>query len=217
MTNRIHLHTLFLLYILVGSKIALNIDMMKKNYILLCCSMLIFVHSINANSVFTQKELTVLIAPGASDCFYTHALQNHIIDMEYQVIDGGHGDLDISFEIQTPQGYSIVNEYKKSDNIHRITAQSEGDYRFCFDNSFSMFNTKTVFFEVIVEWADDEKHADENEWDQNILEKVTADQLVDMKVKQIICASSEKYLNLFTLSLSFFFFLFDRFKISKRF
>lgn len=43
---------------------------------------------------------------------------NFIIDIEYQVIDGGNGDLDINFELSL-EGRILAVDYKKSDNIHR--------------------------------------------------------------------------------------------------
>ena len=42
----------------------------------------------------------------------------------------------------------------RSDNSHRQTVKSDGDYRVCFDNSISRFSSKIVFFEIIVESAD---------------------------------------------------------------
>uniref|UniRef100_A0A182JAD0 GOLD domain-containing protein n=1 Tax=Anopheles atroparvus TaxID=41427 RepID=A0A182JAD0_ANOAO len=46
-----------------------------------------------------QKEMTISVGPGKVDCFYEVAKAGQTIDIEYQVIDGGHGDLDISFEL----------------------------------------------------------------------------------------------------------------------
>lgn len=110
-----------------------------------------------------------------SDCFYCFCT----------VIDGGHGDLDISFELQNPNGHPIVTEYKRSDNIHRFDVNVDGDYRFCFDNSFSSFNTKTVFFELIIEWDGEQGGGKEDEWGQDILDKAAPEQLLKERVSQI--------------------------------
>lgn len=117
---------------------------MKEFGLLFVCLMV--AQTINAEAVYSQKEFTVRIEPSAMVCFYEKAQKNQIIDFKYQVIDGGHGDLDSLFELQNPNGHLIVTEYKKSDSIHRFDVNVDGDYRFCFDNSFSSFNTKTVFF-----------------------------------------------------------------------
>lgn len=140
--------------------------------------------SINGEAVYSQKELTVRVEAGAIECFYERAQKNQIIDIEYQVIDGGHGDLDISFELQNPNGHPMVTEYKKSDNIHRLDLSVDGDYRFCFDNSFSSFNTKTVFFELIIEW--DGEHGGtgrEDDWNSSVLDNAVPDQLVKERVR----------------------------------
>lgn len=70
------------------------------------------------------------------------------------MIDGGHGDLDINFELSI-DGRIIYVDYKKSDNIHRFEQlHPAGDYKFCFDNTISHFNRKTVFFELLIEDPD---------------------------------------------------------------
>lgn len=53
-------------------------------------------------------------------------------------------------------GKILYADFKKSENNHRIEALIEGDYKFCFDNTFSAYNVKTVFFEIVVERDDDE-------------------------------------------------------------
>lgn len=148
---------------------------------------LLLIKTIRADAIYSQREITVRIDPGAIECFYEKALRNQIIDFEYQVIDGGHGDLDTSFELQNPHGHPIVTEYKKSDNIHRIDVNVDGDYRFCFDNSFSSFNAKTVFFELIVEWESEQAAAGgrEDDWGKDVLDQAIPEQLL----KEQVCIS----------------------------
>lgn len=118
-----------------------------------------------ANSL--EKEVTVNVDAGKQDCYYQNVSVGQVIDIEYQVIDGGHGDLDISFHLIDPTGRIIGADFKKSENSHRVEALLTGDYRFCFDNTFSTFNSKTVFFELIVE----KDGVEENEWsDENNFE-----------------------------------------------
>lgn len=166
----------------------------------------VLVHGSRAEAVYSQRELTVRVEPGAIECFYERARKNQIIDFEYQVVDGGHGDFDISFELQNPNGHPIVTEYKKSDNIHRFDAVVDGDYRYCFDNTFSSFNTKTVFFELIIEWDGDQggdgggsesKHgAKEGDWGQNILDKAVPDELLKERVSSFCAKKSLACINL---------------------
>lgn len=63
-----------------------------------------------------------------------------------KVIDGGQGELDISFYLTGPDGRPLLMDYKRPDHSHRVEVQYGGAHRFCFDNRFSSFNRKTVFF-----------------------------------------------------------------------
>lgn len=108
-----------------------------------------------------DRELTINIDPGKDDCFYHAAKNGDVIDVEYQVLDGGHGDLDITFHLVDPTGRILVADYKKSENSHRVDVKLDGDFKFCFDNTFSSFNVKTVFFELIIEGDDDSKWGSE--------------------------------------------------------
>lgn len=58
-------------------------------------------------------------------------------------------------------------DFKKSENNHRIEALIEGDYKFCFDNTFSAYNVKTVFFEIIVEREDGDDNIEFEELDNS--------------------------------------------------
>ncbi|CAG5037312.1 unnamed protein product, partial [Parnassius apollo] len=81
-------------------------------------------------------------------------LPSYKLSKSLKVIDSTHGELDISFQLADPVGRVIVADYKKPENAHRHTATLNGDYRFCFDNSFSTFSQKTVFFDLMVETED---------------------------------------------------------------
>lgn len=147
---------------------------------------------VSTNTVL-QREMTISVDAGTIECFFETIKEGHVIDLEYQVIDGAHGDLDISFEIHNPDGHRVAGDYKKSDNMHRIMADRHGDHRFCFDNSFSSFNRKTVFFELYVESTrEEDKEVDEWGLPREVLDELSPDENLDMKV----------------FFLSFFFFLF---------
>lgn len=133
-----------------------------------------------------DKEMTVYVDAGKKECLYHSVKVGETIDFEYQVIDGGHGDLDISFSLLDPIGLVIVSDYKKPENMHQHEVHKEGDYRFCFDNSFSMFNRKTVFFELIVEREGDQLHGDEQWKDVDDLTGLTPEEYYDMKVQDIM-------------------------------
>ncbi|KAF0305419.1 Transmembrane emp24 domain-containing protein 5 [Amphibalanus amphitrite] len=99
---------------------------------------------------------------------------------QFQVIDGGQGDIDINFHLHSPTGRQIVSDYKKSDNAHRRAAEEEGDYKACWDNSISRFNNKLVFFEVGVEREDGGEV-----WDSIEHEFGTEGEVYDIKLQDI--------------------------------
>ncbi|CAG9764265.1 unnamed protein product [Ceutorhynchus assimilis] len=107
-----------------------------------------------------ERSLTVNVEPQREDCFFQTLEEHDQLEIEYQVIDGGHGDLDISFNLIEPRGRVLVADFKKTEKSHNIDIQQTGDYKFCFDNTFSSFNTKTVYFEFTVynnkedQWGD---------------------------------------------------------------
>lgn len=136
------------------------------------------------NNVAIQKEFTIVVKPGEVSCFYETVKLNQLIDVEYQVIDSDHGDYDISFEIRNPNGYAMETDYKKSDNIHRLSAHNDGDYGFCIDNSFSVYSSKTVFFELIIEW-DENANVPRSDEFADFKDTLAQDQQFDLKQQKI--------------------------------
>lgn len=151
--------------------------MSPLSYYLMFLSVLTIVNSL-------EKEITVNIEAGKEECFYQNIKEGNVIDIEYQVIDGSHGELDISFQLVDPTGRIIFADFKKSENGHRVEATLTGDYKFCFDNKFSSYNMKTVFFEIIVEGSEDETWGD-NDVNLDDFEGLTPDEMLDLRVQDI--------------------------------
>ncbi|XP_059488736.1 transmembrane emp24 domain-containing protein 5-like [Neocloeon triangulifer] len=152
--------------------------------ILLLCSTL-------CSSSSKENEMTVSIDPGVEECFFQNLKFGTHVDVEYQVIDGGQGELDINFNMWSPSSHLVVSDYKKSENSHRFPIQEDGDYKFCWDNSFSSYNSKTVFFEILVET---EGEGDDWNWDEDI--GLTAEDVYEIKVQDIQEAISRVHLQL---------------------
>lgn len=96
-----------------------------------------------------DSEFTFLLPAGTSECFFQTAMKNGTMEVEYQVIAGA--GMDVDFTILSPQGFQLIAESRRSDGVHMVESTEEGDYQICFDNSFSRFSEKMVFFEVIIE------------------------------------------------------------------
>lgn len=128
-----------------------------------------------------EREITINVDPRKEDCYFQYAKKGETIDIEYQVIDGGHGDLDITFHIADPTGRVLVADFKKSENNHRADVPMDGDYRFCFDNTFSSYNTKTIFFELIIENENDDQWGN----DDIDLQGIRPEEVYELKVEDI--------------------------------
>lgn len=71
--------------------------------------------------------------------------------------------MDVDFSIISPQGIHLVSEFRRSDGVHMVEPTEAGDYQICFDNTFSRFSEKMVFFEVILDSPSNDVGADD-EW-----------------------------------------------------
>ena len=72
-----------------------------------------------------EKEMTVNIEAGKEECFFETVPKSNTLTVEYQVIDGGSGqmsELDVSFRLVDPKGKPLLAEFKKPDGAHTIRA-----------------------------------------------------------------------------------------------
>lgn len=80
-------------------------------------------------------------------------------------------------------GRVLFVDYKKSDNIHRYEQKhAGGEVKFCFDNTISTFNRKTVFFELLQE---DPDNPVSDEVSFSDLEGLSPEEFYEMKVQDI--------------------------------
>ncbi|XP_040918701.1 transmembrane emp24 domain-containing protein 1a isoform X2 [Toxotes jaculatrix] len=93
-----------------------------------------------------DMEFTFLLPAGSTECFYQTTVRNDSMEVEYQVIAGS--GLDVGFALISPSGHRLVSDFRRSDGIHTVDPTEDGDYRLCFDNSFSKLSEKMVFFET---------------------------------------------------------------------
>jgi len=99
-------------------------------------------------SVFTgvlMVELTFELSDNAKECFHEEILNETKCTLEFQVVTGGHYDVDVT--LKDPTGNVIYDEKKKQYDSHTFTAKTPGEYVFCFSNEFSSFSHKTVYFD----------------------------------------------------------------------
>jgi protein ERP2 len=100
---------------------------------------------LNASRVSSiNTEFSVVVEAGSRECFYQNLKEGLEIYFDYQVIQGG--ELDITFWLNSPSNRILITDLKKDLGQHKFKTEENGEFRFCFDNSFSRFAQKQVFF-----------------------------------------------------------------------
>ncbi|XP_076859606.1 transmembrane emp24 domain-containing protein 7 isoform X1 [Brachyhypopomus gauderio] len=94
------------------------------------------------------SELTFELPDNAKQCFYEDITMETKCTLEFQVVTGGHYDVDCRLE--DPDGTVLYKEMKKQYDSFTFTAAKNGTYKFCFSNEFSTFTHKTVYFDFQV-------------------------------------------------------------------
>lgn len=94
-----------------------------------------------------------------------------------QVIAGA--GLDVDFTLESPQGVLLVSESRKADGVHTVEPTEAGDYKLCFDNSFSTISEKLVFFELIFDSLQDDEEV------EGWAEAVEPEEMLDVKMEDI--------------------------------
>lgn len=110
----------------------------------------VFITKCTAEVMYTT-DFNFRAQPGSRTCFFEKAKASQVMEVYYQVLDGQHGDLDISLDIIDPTGNKIVSDYKRSENSIIMDLVLDGEYSVCLDNTFSVVNSKLVFIYVMIE------------------------------------------------------------------
>ncbi|KAM4548943.1 transmembrane emp24 domain-containing protein 5 isoform 1-T1 [Odontesthes bonariensis] len=131
-----------------------------------------------AFSQATDSDFTFTLPAGRKECFFQTMKKHASLEIEYQVLDGA--GLDVDFLISSPSGHLLFNDYRKSDSVHTIETEEDGDYMFCFDNTFSAVSEKIIFFELILDNMETDE--DPDDWK----EYVHGTDILDMKLEDIM-------------------------------
>ncbi|MBN3286259.1 TMED5 protein, partial [Polyodon spathula] len=126
-----------------------------------------------------DSDFTFTLPAGRKECFFQTMKKDASLEIEYQVLDGA--GLDVDFYLSSPSGNVLVSDRRKSDGVHTVETE-DGDYMFCFDNSFSSISEKIIFFELILDNMEGEGGEDPEDW----REYVHGTDLLDMKLEDIL-------------------------------
>ncbi|XP_059197405.1 transmembrane emp24 domain-containing protein 5 isoform X2 [Centropristis striata] len=124
-----------------------------------------------------DSDFTFTLPAGRKECFYQSMKKDASLEIEYQVLDGA--GLDVDFYISSPSGQVLFSDYHKSDGVHTVETE-DGDYMFCFDNTFSSVSEKLIFFELILDNMETDE--DPDDWK----EYVHGTDMLDMKLEDIM-------------------------------
>lgn len=125
-----------------------------------------------------DSDFTFTLPAGRKECFYQTMKKDASLEIEYQVLDGA--GLDVDFHISSPSGQVLFSDFRKSDGVHTVETE-DGDYMFCFDNTFSAVSEKIIFFELILDNMDPDGEEPED-WK----EYVHGTDMLDMKLEDIM-------------------------------
>ncbi|XP_068619094.1 transmembrane emp24 domain-containing protein 5-like [Battus philenor] len=120
------------------------------NILTSCIFIVLLSSKVNTQYIY-ETDMNFRIDPGSRTCFFEQGKIGQVMEAHYEVLDGQHGDLDISFDILDPNGMKILSDFKKSQNTFIMELEHEGEYVFCMDNSYSYINSKLVFVYVLIE------------------------------------------------------------------
>ncbi|GFS83298.1 transmembrane emp24 domain-containing protein 7 [Nephila pilipes] len=96
----------------------------------------------------SSVELTFELPDNAKQCFHEEILQGMKSTIEFQVVTGGHYDVDAVLE--APSGQVLYKGIKKQSDSFTWVSEQTGVYKLCFSNEFSTFSHKLVYVDFVV-------------------------------------------------------------------
>lgn len=99
-------------------------------------------------AVASGVELTFELPDNARQCFYEVIEKGTESTVEFQVVTGGHYDVDAV--IIDPRNKELYKEVKKQYDSFSWNATMTGEFQACFSNEFSTFSHKLVYVDFQV-------------------------------------------------------------------
>jgi len=93
-------------------------------------------------------ELTFELPDSAKECFHEIIEKDVESTLEFQVVTGGHYDVDVV--LTDPTRKVLYKQVKKQYDSYTFKAEKTGEYVACFSNEFSTFSHKLVYIDFQV-------------------------------------------------------------------
>ncbi|CAF1135025.1 unnamed protein product [Didymodactylos carnosus] len=123
-------------------------------------------------------ELTVLVPASQRECFHQVFDAGKTVEIEYEVLSGG--DFDITYWFYSPTNRVLQSDIRKKEGHQSLKLEETGEYRFCFDNSFSRFVQKQVYFSIRLM---DNVNGNFGDLDEEWMNNVAKDDLGDLQMR----------------------------------
>ncbi|PGH35752.1 ubiquitin carboxyl-terminal hydrolase 7 [[Emmonsia] crescens] len=101
-------------------------------------------------TLVSATALTYQLDASEKACFYSYVDSPPAKIAFYFAVQSG-GSFDVDYSVVGPGEKVIVDGQKERQGDFVFTAETVGEYRFCFDNEMSTFAEKMVDFEIAVE------------------------------------------------------------------
>ncbi|KAF9565452.1 hypothetical protein CPC08DRAFT_747970 [Agrocybe pediades] len=115
------------------------IQLLSSLFVFLCLSIAV-----------KASALTTAIGPNERVCFYADVDKaGEKIGFYFAVQSGGSFDID--FDIKDPNQKVVLDGNRERQGDYVLTANTVGEYAFCFENDMSTLTDKLVDFDIMVE------------------------------------------------------------------
>ena len=98
-----------------------------------------------------QERYTITVEARSQSCFFIEDLEvGYGLSVHYTVLSTKNGNqMDISFQLKDTAGKMVVFQVrKKEDFVSNHTVSAAGDYELCFNNRYSLMESKKIMWEL---------------------------------------------------------------------
>eukprot|EP00301_Raphidiophrys_heterophryoidea_P026041 c8885_g1_i1.p1 GENE.c8885_g1_i1~~c8885_g1_i1.p1 ORF type:complete len:213 (-),score=55.65 c8885_g1_i1:102-740(-) len=91
-------------------------------------------------------ELTFWADPQGTECFFEDIYKGDAVSGNFQVTTGGN--MEVDFQVLTPTGKSVIKLDSVVEHMFEFGAEESGEYTFCFSNTNTYHDMKSITFEL---------------------------------------------------------------------
>ncbi|XP_004206957.2 transmembrane emp24 domain-containing protein 5 [Hydra vulgaris] len=109
-----------------------------------------------------EDGVQYIVGAGKMDCFYRKLSKGDMMDFDLQVLSGG--EIDITLVIRSMiTGREYLNEFRQTEVSKEINIEEDGPVEICFDNRYSKFWDKVIYFDLGIDESENKTGLDHEE------------------------------------------------------